>query len=247
MERQEKRVLALFVGLLLFAGLACGIGGANLPEVEIPEGAAATAEGFARSAATAAAEVGVAATAGAAAQQAGSLAATAVALAGVEGADLVATLQASDFAINVDVNSGPLQEKFSNLQPDANGNVMITITDAELNELIVVRQVGNGTTELQNVSVAFRGGNAILTGQVSRPVQAELEIAFRPEVEDGRLRFRVANAAVGNLRVPNILLDTAENSLNSSLSTVINSLPASYRLQDITIGEGTMTIIAQQQ
>ena len=104
----------LFFGLLLLAALACGTD--SLPDVSIPEGAAATAQQGARQAATAgaalvtrAAEVTIPAGALATARAAGGAAATAVA----GGGDLVATVQAVGPQINVSVNTEALREKLS--------------------------------------------------------------------------------------------------------------------------------------
>src|SRR5690606_27197562 len=99
----KKQPIWVLLGLLLLVSLACAMPGGSLPDVTVPNDAAATAA--------------------AAAQQAGRAAATIAAVASENSDELLATVQASDFEINVNIDA--LREKFSNLQPDANGNISV--------------------------------------------------------------------------------------------------------------------------
>jgi hypothetical protein len=69
-----------------------------------------------------------------------------------------------------------------------------------------------------------------------------LTIAFRPLVVDGRLQFEVMSAAIGSIQVPPSLLATAEATLNTTLNEAMANMPNNVILQDITIGEGTMSL-----
>jgi hypothetical protein len=44
--------------------------------------------------------------------------------------------------------------------------------------------------------------------------------------------------------VPPVLLQTAESTLNSTLGDALNALPAAVQLHDITVAEGTLTLVA---
>lgn len=251
MQRKLYSPLGLFLALLLLATLACSIGGVELPGGEAPEGAAATAEGAAAMAATAVARVtippGAVETAQSAAGQAGGLAATAVALAGQEGGDLMATLEASGFDVDVAVNIEPLREKVANAQPDENGNITITFTEEELNQAITLREGAavEQSLDLQEPSLSFSDGNVLLTGQIQQPLSGELRATFQPVVEAGQLRFNLTAASIGGIAVPTAVLGTVEAALNTSLATVTAGLPANYTLSDINVSEGTLTVVAQ--
>ena len=253
MDRTAKSALGFFFVLLLMASLACGIGGVELPGGENGSaGAAATAEGAARMAATAVAQVTIPAgameTAESAAGQAGGLAATAIALAGERGGDLVATLEASNFDIQVDVNVEPLRQKVANAQPDANGNVTITFTEQELNEAIAFRATG-GTEqafELRNPTLSFSEGNVILLAQINQPLEGELRATFLPTVQGNQLRFNLTAASIGGVSVPTAVLSLAEARLNTSMALITAALPSNYTLTDITAGNGALTISAQR-
>lgn len=248
--KTQMRWLLTFSTLLMLVALACGIGGVNAPDVGLPEGAAATAEGAARAASTAMAGVtlpaGAAATAESAAGRAGGLAATAMALAGEQGSGLLATLEAADFDVNISVDVDALRQKFSNAQPGPDGNITIELTDDELNQAIDVRAGAAGQEPaLQDPDVLFTGGNVILVGRIQQPVQGELRATFQPVVNDGQLRLFLTDVTVGSIPLPTVLLSTVEATINTSLATLLTALPADYRLSEIIVGEGMMTIVAR--
>lgn len=215
------RPLFLLIGLLTLAGLACGPNLSGVVEVTVPAGAVETVQ--------------------AAGQQAGSVAETAVALATQEGSAAIATLQAGGATIDL----GPLQDKFENIQTDENGNFSVTVTDTEVNQALQRAQETQGTTNevpLQQTVIVFTGGNIVLTGEVTQPVQAQLMVVFRPSVVDSVLQFEVVSATLGTIEVPGALLSGAEATLNSTLGEAMNSIPADFTLQSIVMGEGTMMV-----
>lgn len=247
---QQKRWLLTLSALLLMASLACGIGGVEVPDVGLPEGAAATAEGAADAAATAMAGVtlpsGVVETAESAGGLSGGLAATAVALAGEQGSGLLATLQASDFEVQITFDVEPLRNKISQAQPGADGNITLEITDEELNQAIDVRAGRAGEEPaLQDPEINFTDGNVVLIGRVQQPIQGEMRATFQPIVSDGQLRLFLTGVTIGSIPVPTVLLSSVEATINASLATLLSALPGNYRLSEIIIGEAVMTVIAR--
>lgn len=251
MNREARRALAAIAFLLMLASLACGLGGVEMPDVGVPEGAAATAEGAAQAAATAMAEVEVPAgavqTAQAAVQGGGGLAATAVALAGEQGGQLVATLEAANFDVDVNVDVATLRQKVADAQPDASGNITVTFTDEELNRAIDLRAGAAGpdaTPVLQEPELFFSEGNVVLVGRVQQPVQGEIRATFQPVVADGQLRLFLVLVEVAGTPVPTALLGSVEATINTALATLLGALPSNYSLSEVIIGEGTLTIRA---
>jgi predicted small lipoprotein YifL len=239
---QMKRLNSVFVlAILLLVSSACGLrdGGLELPEATVPADLGQQAATAATRAASAAA------TAAVVADQASEAAATAA----VQGGTAMATVQASDLPLSdVDVNS--LQEKFAAVQPDENGNFSVTVTDDELNQAIQLAQAASeqsGTpVRVQNAQVVFIGGTITLTGAISVPISAQLTVVFRPFVADNMLQFEVISATAGDISVPASLLQTAESTLNDTLGAAMGSLPPTLVLQDIEMGEGTMTVTGSQ-
>lgn len=251
MNREAKRALTTIALLLVLASLACGLGDVDVPDVGMPDGAAATAEGAAQAAATAVAEVEVPAgavqTAQAAVQDGGGLAATAVALAGEQGGQLVATLEASNFEVDANVDLEPLRQKVANAQPDANGNITVTFTDDELNQAIDLRAGAAGpdaTPAIQEPELFFSEGNVVLVGTIQQPIQGELRATFQPVVADGQLRLFLVVVEVAGIPVPTALLGSVEATINTALATLLSTLPSNYSLSEVIIGEGTLTLTA---
>lgn len=225
MRQKTARTIALFFGILFLAALACSPGGVDLPEVTIPAGAAETAES--------------------AASQAGELAGTAAAVAGEQGGNLVATLEATDFDVDIQFDAEAIREKFANVQPDENGNVTVAVSDQEINQALEVGNTG-GVSPIQNVTVAFTGGNVAFSGDVTQPLQGRLTATFRPMVTDGQFQLDLINARIGPVPVPVSVLTSLETTINEKVATQISRLPTAYSLQDVIIEEGSMTIVARR-
>lgn len=236
------------VSLLVLSSLACNAGGGSVPNppvITIPanvdEQAAQLATTAAQAAATAAASV-----------QGVDVAATAQALAETAvspNTDLAATAQAGITAVPSD-SLQALQTRFADVQLDANGSASVTVTDAELTQAVQAAQAQatqNGQTiALQNLQITFTGGNIILAGDVTNPVQAQLTVTFWPYVQNNVLQFEVVSAQLGQINVPPSLLESSEATLNSTLNQAFNQLPAGIALQNVVMGEGTMTITVGQ-
>lgn len=225
MRHKTTWSIVLFFGMLFLAALACSPGGVDLPEVTIPAGAAETAES--------------------AAAQAGELAGTAAAVAGEQGGNLVSTLEATDFNVDIQFDGEAIQEKFRNARPDENGNITVTITDQEINEALQVgEQAGDAVSPIQDVTVAFTGGNAVFSGDVTRPLQGRLTATFRPSVVDGQIQLDLINARIGPVPIPVSVLTSLETTVNDKVAAGLSQLPPAYSLQDVAIEEGSMTIVA---
>ncbi|RMG95739.1 MAG: hypothetical protein D6706_11405 [Chloroflexi bacterium] len=233
-----SRTIFIFGCILTLAALACNANTSQLQEQ------AASAATQAAAAATKASEVATQAapaigTASALANEAGQAAGTAVAQA-TPPSSLPTALPT-----NIDLNA--LQQTFAAALPDQNGNIIITITDAQLNEAMRLRQAQaaaeSGTTPLiQNPEVTFTDGLVIFTGQVSQPVTAQLTITFRPFVTDGVLQFEVISASLGSINVPPALLGTAESTINATLNEAMSYATMAIALESVIVSDNTMTI-----
>lgn len=247
MSKQMKWKLLFFLLMFALPALACAPGGIGLPDVNVPEGAAATAEGMAREAATAVARVTIPPGARETAVAFGEAAATRVAGAGEEGGAALSTVQATDFDVDVTVDSEQLRDKIASARPDENGNITITVTDDEINQVVEIREVSAGNdlrATFRDPSVAFTGGNVVLTSEMTQPLQAELVAAFQPLIVDGQVQVDLQSASLQGLPFPSQALAPVEQTLNNALREMTASLPDNYGVQEINMGEGTMTIIA---
>lgn len=219
-SRYSVGVLLTF---FLLAALACGLPAPALPQVTIPTEAAATAA--------------------AVAQQAAAAAATAAAFAGEQGNVALATVVAS----NLDLDLTELQQKFSALQPDENGVLTVAITDNEVNRALGSQAtVSQDNVTVEGLRVAFTGGDVVLTGNLTSPIQSTLTAEFRPEIIDGQLQFTLVSASLGRLPIPTSMLQSIESILNNAIGQLMTSLPGNFVLQSVLIGEGTLIVSARQ-
>lgn len=219
----NKRTPLLFLAILIVTALACGL--PSLPRPQVPDEVAATAE--------------------AAAQLAAQAAATTAAVTSNQGENLVATLQSAN--MDLEVNLEALSEKFANLQPDANGNVTIVLTDDEINQAVQGQNtVSQDGVTVEGLTVMFTGGNVVLAGNLTTPIQSQLTASFSSQVVDGQLQFALISATLGRFPVPAGMLTTIESTLNDSIGALLNNLPQNYTLQSVNMGEGTMTIVIHQ-
>lgn len=143
------------------------------------------------------------------------------------------------------IEPGSLAERFATIPlPEGNGTVELTVTEAELNQAIAAAQAQAGApSAIQNPQVRFTGGTILLTGTLAEPINGQLTVSFTPYVENNTLQFEVVEASIGSFQVPPAALQTAEQTLNSSLGTAMSQLPAGTGLQSVTVGEGTMTVV----
>jgi len=187
-----------------------------------------------------------AAAAAAAANQAGQLAATAI----TQGDSAAATAvgQGSDGAGSALAAGGSLQQKLANIQPDANGNFDVAVTEADLNEFVAGQGGGFQTDTLsaQNIKIQITPEHLALTGDVTDPIALPLEVKLRPAIIGEQLRFELLSASAGIFPVPDSMLNLIEAGVNSELSRALIGLPNDVTLQDASLANGVLTIFGQQ-
>jgi len=220
--RDARRIMVVFLGMVLLAMMACALP-FNNPIKERPA-VVATAEEKARSA-------------GKAAQTA---AAQAMAMATTEGGPALGTVKALA-APHVDV----LKDKVASVEPDAEGNYRVTLTEEEVNTVLRLRQLLSGDilgAGGQSQEVSFREGRITLSGRILEPLPGELLVTVRPTVEEGRLKLETEEASLAGREAPQQALAAAEGALNSTLGEALDHLPAGVRLLGITAANGELTI-----
>ena len=221
----KTKPIVIFIILLVLSSLACSLGSERTNQQA----------------------QAIAATVVVVGQQAEQVAATAAVAAGTvaaHGQAALATVQARDLATDM----ATLRAKVEAVLPDENGNINIALTDTEITNIIQGQRAAT-TTEgqtvtLQNPAVQFADNIIVFRGDVTEPIQTQLNVTFRPLVEAGTLRFEVVNASVGSIEVPAAVLKTAESSLNNTLGAAMNNLPAGVTLQAVMVSQGMLTITA---
>lgn len=253
-------ILTILLVLLVFVGCGNGRSTNTLPEAADADGAGEQAHALATEAANVIAEHenGLATQAAATVAAQANALATQAANALAEDGEALAT-RATDLleqgeealengALPVTVEPGSLAEKFATIPlPNGDGTVQVTVTEAELDQAIAAAQAAQtqagAPSVIQNPQVRFSNGHIILTGTIAEPINGQLTVSFLPYVVNNILQFEVAEATIGNFQVPPAALQTAEQTLNSTLGTAMAQLPDGTGLQSVAVGEGTMTVV----
>jgi hypothetical protein len=240
---KKQRSGILFLGFLMLFTLACRFGmelpwNAGGQDIQIsPEDVSEAATRAAQAAATA----------GFLTNQVGGIAATAVA----QGSDIVATAQilATPDPGNLAAGATALEQKLANIQPDANGNFIVALTETDFNEFVSGQTGGGFQTEglrVENVLIDLTTEAAKLTGDVQEPVALPLTVEMRPTIQDGRLYFEIISATAGIFPAPTALLDLIELTANSELTQVLAGLPPNLTLQDVQLGDDVLMIMGRE-
>jgi len=223
----KQNRIVLLLSILVLSTLACSLG-SNLPfgggqDVSI------SAEDVAE-AATRAAEV--AATAGVFTEQPTEMAATAV----------INPTQTPAVPV---VGGSSLEQKLANIQPDANGNFSVAITEEDLNEFVSGQANGGIQTEglnVEQVQIGISDESVKLTGDVKEPLELPLIVELRPSVVNDRLHFEIITASAGIFPLPESVLDLIEVTANTELTQALVGLPENVTLYDAQLGNSVLTI-----
>ncbi len=138
-----------------------------------------------------------------------------------------------------------LTTRVASLQPDANGDVSIVLNEAELSGL-VIRDEENSDRRFSDLAVTFEEGLILLTGNVTRPVEAPFAAKFIPYAEEGVLKLAISESSVGAISLPRIIITRAEVRINKSLTTLVGLVPGDVQVTSVAVTPGVMTITANR-
>ena len=136
-----------------------------------------------------------------------------------------------------------MNTRIARLQPDANGNIVFVINEAELTGAIVKEEIKTDQ-RFQDVAVTFDDGSILLTGNVTRPLEAPFAIVFLPYVEDGTLKLAINESSIGAIRLPRLVITRAESRINRTLTTLLDLIPGEVDITAVAVTAGAMTITA---
>lgn len=138
-----------------------------------------------------------------------------------------------------------LQAKIGAVNPDGDGSVTIFISDDELTQVLRALQTAAAQqgrpSAITDPTVLFTNGQVVFTGQVTtEQFSGRLEVVFTPYVTNNLLQVEVVSASLDGRTVPPPILQTAEQTLNTTLAQAINQLPPTVSLDSVTIQEGEL-------
>ena len=151
--------------------------------------------------------------------------------------------------IELDFRPDLLDQKLENVEPDENGVFEVTFTEAEVNNMILIRDRDEPASEqedLQNLFIRFEEDEVLLDSDLGALFDDLLVVRFTPSVVDGALQLDLDAASVGSIEVPTQFLNGLESAMNSGLNAIITNIPAPNTLREVEVEDGAMTLVAQQ-
>lgn len=134
-----------------------------------------------------------------------------------------------------------LAQKLGETRADANGNVFITITEAELTTALTWYKPADGE-DMRNIYVQIDDGQFVLFAEVTQPVSGRLGVVFEPIIVDGVFQVRIASASMGGISVPRVVLNSAESRINNTLLAAVSVVPGNVTYTDVTASNGVLTL-----
>jgi hypothetical protein len=138
-----------------------------------------------------------------------------------------------------------LREILGQVQPDGNGNVQFTISEAQLTNALRRDEIETGDARLENLNATLADGQIVVTGEVVRPIRAPFAIVLVPYVTpDGTLQIAATSATVGQIELPDTITRLAVNRVNRTLLTTLSYIPGSYRFTNVQVTDGFLIVTA---
>ena len=163
-----------------------------------------------------------------------------------EALDLVTDLEIAMRSIELPDLAPIIADQLTAVNPTGDNSYSITTTDAEMTQAILAAEAtmtnNSGQPVLQNPSVQFANGAMVLTGTINEPNLGTVTLMMQPVVENGRLQFNITSASVGTTNIPVFVLKGAAATLNGTLGSLTNNLPAGYTIQGVAISDGFMQV-----
>ncbi len=126
---------------------------------------------------------------------------------------------------------------------ETTGQVTVTFTENQITSYIVQQLAATQETRLSDPQVTLQDGLIEVTGKVSVSlIKANARIVLEPYVDQGDLRMAIREAKFGSIPIPDATLEELTATLNQNLSEFTSINGRKFRLEVITITDGTMTL-----
>jgi hypothetical protein len=133
------------------------------------------------------------------------------------------------------------------------GTFSASITQQQLSSWLILRAANfarqNGQEwPLKNVQAGLSNGKITLYGVIVKEGVPETpaQVIFTPSIDtNGELAVKIDSAQIGVVGVPNSVLDELTKTLKDTLTGQLNQIKGKYKLTNLSISNGTLTIAGQ--
>lgn len=125
-----------------------------------------------------------------------------------------------------------------------NGQVTVVMTEQQLTSYAALKLAANPQSPIQNPQIFLRNGQMSIYGtakanSVVLPIAIALSVA---PAADGTVSVTIQSISFGPLPAPASLRDTLTSTLNQLISGQVTSGNSNFKVTDIKIGDGQMTV-----
>lgn len=127
------------------------------------------------------------------------------------------------------------------------GQITLTFTEPQLTSYLYNRLQAQSQPLITNPQVYLRDGQVQVYGTASKSYfEATARIILSAGVdEQGQLKIVLTSADFGPLPVPNGLKEIISTTIQEAYTGALGPVATGFRLQSVTIADGTMTIVGQ--
>lgn len=134
-------------------------------------------------------------------------------------------------------------------QPNTVGEVIITLTQDQVNRIVSSEIQKQPELGISDSSVIMTGGNIEVYGKVTQnTVSANLKVVMQPQiVGNGNPKVNIISMNLGGLPVPDVFKEKIATMADNALTSYLSSNNGQFKVKSITIDEGQMTITGTPQ
>jgi hypothetical protein len=127
------------------------------------------------------------------------------------------------------------------------GQVTLIVTEPQLTSYLADQLQAQNQPVFVNPQVYLQNGQVQIYGTaIQGYFQATIEIVVTAGVDpQGQLKIELTSADFGPLPVPNGLTDTVTGAIQAAYTGAIGPAALGFRLENISVTNGTMTIVAR--
>jgi uncharacterized protein YpmS len=127
------------------------------------------------------------------------------------------------------------------------GQITLAFTEPQLTSYLYYKLQAQSQPLITNPQVYLRDGQIQVYGTASKgDFEATARIILSAGVDDqGQLKIVLTSADFGPLPVPNGLMEIITATIQEAYTGALGPVATGFRLQNVTIADGTMTIVGQ--
>lgn len=144
-----------------------------------------------------------------------------------------------------------LSDKLEQAVQEANekGTFTIEITEQQLTSYVALNLEKNSQVPITDLQIRLRDEQIWISGVVHQDnLQLPLSVGVKVWVDPGNnLAFEFSEAKVGPFQLPKLILDSIAREVEQAFLEQVASVGEGYRIEEISVGEGSILIRGTKQ